>query len=415
MKADLDLYLLHEVPKKRQIEPGETEVVAVSNGANVKGKPAAYVEWTNPEAPETKGEIEKDWVVVNRCFGNVCDQEADPNAKPRLKLIFLARVYPNPIQTTQYEESAGGNVVGPSIFGHAGAAAAITVGATDFTNDGKTINEEDLPEPYSSHGPVTHYWGPVTSTTPAAALPTPEVLEKPNVVATDCVATTFFSQFFQGFHRFCGTSAAAPHVAGIAALMKQTSPSTNPTGIAAALAASVKAVPALGANLVGKGLVQARGAIEALSNRVTVNDPPSTVVPPVTPVVPPEEPEVVNPPAPTPTPTPIQAGGPESKTSSGGSNEKAIRVVPTTTIRQHPPKLVKSRVGRPKLQFKFASDQKGAKFECSTDGSKWTACAANYKAFFTLGAHELQVRARGTNGAVDKTPAVFKFKVQLVA
>ncbi len=413
VKADLDVYLLHYVNPKKAFTPGETEVAAVDNGANVNGKPAAYVEWENPEAPEQKHETEEVFLVINRCFGNVCDQEADPAAKPRVKVVFLAHIFPNPIIKTQYEESEGGNIVGPTVFGHAGAAAAITAGATRFTTDEKTINTVGTPERFSSRGPVTHYWGPVTSTTPAAALGAPEVVEKPNVVATDCNATTFFTRFFLSFWRFCGTSAAAPHVAGIAALMRQASPSTSPAGFGSAIASTAKPVPGYSNNSVGKGLVQARQAIEALSNRVAVNDPPSTVVPPVTPVVPPEEPEKVNPPAPAP--TPIQAGGAESKSNSGGSNEKAIRVVPTTTIKSHPAKLVKSRVGRPKLQFKFASDQKGAKFECSTDGSKWAVCAANYKAFFTLGAHELQVRARGTNGAVDKTPAVFKFKVKLVA
>jgi subtilisin family serine protease len=408
VKADLDAYLLRYVDPEEAKVAGETEVVSTDNRGNVNGKPAAVVGWQNPEGPSTEGETEEVMLVVNRCFGNVCDQEANPTAMPRVKLILLSNG--SKVVKTEYEKSEGGNIVGPTIFGHNGTASAITVGASRFSADGIHTNTEGTPEAFSSRGPETHYWGPVLGTTPAAALPTAEVVEKPDVVATDCGATTFFAQYFLGFWRFCGTSAAAPHAAGVIALMRQASPTQTPAGLKTALTGSAKPVTGYGTNVVGNGLVRARQAIEALSNRVTVNDPPSTVVTPVTPPVPPEEHETVNPPA----PNPIPAGG-ESKVSSGGSNEKTIRVVPTTKIKQHPPKLVKSRVGRPKLSFKFASDQKGAKFECSVDGSKWTPCAANCKTFFTLGAHELEVRARGTDGAVDRSPAVFAFKVKLVA
>ncbi len=50
--------------------------------------------------------------------------------------------------------------------------------------------------------------------TPAASLPTPQTLDKPDVAASDCVATTFFAQLVGSTWRFCGTSAAAPHAAG---------------------------------------------------------------------------------------------------------------------------------------------------------------------------------------------------------
>ena len=40
-------------------------------------------------------------------------------------------------------------------------------------------------------------------------------------MATDCGVTTFFAQLAGSAWRFCGTSAAAPHAAGVAALMLQ--------------------------------------------------------------------------------------------------------------------------------------------------------------------------------------------------
>jgi hypothetical protein len=64
---------------------------------------------------------------------------------------------------------------------------------------------------YSSRGPTT------------VAFPAPQTRRVPNVSGIDCVTTqTGVSGFFD--HPFCGTSAAAPHLAGIAALVIQRNP-----------------------------------------------------------------------------------------------------------------------------------------------------------------------------------------------
>jgi hypothetical protein len=400
VKADLDAYLLRKVDPEEAKVAGETEVVAIDNRGNVNGKPAAFVSWQNPEAEEISPGVfaqEEVMLVINRCFGNACDPEATPTAKPRVKVILVQNGAP--VINTEYEESKGGDVVGPTIFGHNGTASAITVGASSFSSDGVHINAEGTPEDYSSHGPETHYYGPVLSSTPAAKLTTPEVVEKPDVVATDCGANTFFAQYYLGFWRFCGTSAAAPHAAAVIALMHQANPAKTPTQLKSALTGTAKPVTGYGTSVVGKGLVQARQAVEALAPLVPFSDPPSTVIAPVPPAPPTPEVPIVNP-APAPTTNPGATGaGP----------------VPTTTIKKHPPKLVKSRVGRTKLSFKFATDQKGASFECSVDKSGWSKCGSNYKAYFLLGSHELKVRARGSDGNVDPTPAVFKFTIKLVA
>ena len=168
VKADLDAYLLRYVPEELAKVPGETEVVSLDNRGDVNGKPAAFVAWQNTEPPEIEGETEEVMLVVNRCFGNACDPEASSTAKPRVKLILLQNG--SPVFETEYEESKGGDVVGPTIFGHNGTASAITVGASSFSSDGVHINAEGIPENYSSHGPETHYYGPVLSSTPAAEL-----------------------------------------------------------------------------------------------------------------------------------------------------------------------------------------------------------------------------------------------------
>jgi len=51
------------------------------------------------------------------------------------------------------------------------------------------------------------------------------VLLKPDLVGPDGTATSFFTPFVGGGFRFFGTSAAAPNVAAVGALMLQQDPS----------------------------------------------------------------------------------------------------------------------------------------------------------------------------------------------
>lgn len=457
VKADLDLYLLRrrtpqsENPKikkdeeeavespeveenekgelevkkpNEELQTGETEVVAEGHVGNIAGKPAEFVTWAGNPTPETKKE--QLYLVVNRCYGNVCDPSASPTALPRLKLIFLQNGLP--IISTEYRESVGGDVVDPTIFGHNGAASAVTTGAVRFYKQPSESLPRDEPsehpgilEKYSSHGPVTYYYAPVTSTTPAPPLSLPETVQKPDVVATDCTANTFFGSFYLGFERFCGTSAAAPHVAGVAAIADQASPGKTPAQIKAALKSTTDPLPVkrlngktATENEAGKGLVRAVQAIEALGP-VAVNDPPSTLVTPVKPVTPVEP---TPPPAPAPPVIPAPEGprGGEAKETKGGENKKkpALKSAPKVTIKSHPAKLMKSPVGRVKVTFKFKADQRGAKFECSVDKAKWKKCGATFQTPLLLGPHEVRVRARGTTGLVGPA-ASYRFVIKLVA
>ncbi|HMC65859.1 MAG TPA: S8 family serine peptidase [Gemmataceae bacterium] len=120
----------------------------------------------------------------------------------------------------------------PTVFGHAAARAALTVGAVP-------LSQPDHAESFSSQGPVTILFDQdgerlemseeeVRDASSQPATPVPEIRNnKPNVVAPDGVSTANFpgqpagQPLAPGQHpAFYGTSAAAAQVAGAAALLR---------------------------------------------------------------------------------------------------------------------------------------------------------------------------------------------------
>ena len=81
---------------------------------------------------------------------------------------------------------------------------------------------------------------------------------------------------------------------------------------------------------------------------------------------------------------------------------------PDTTITDHPPNPSSSS----SAAFSFIASQSDARFECRLDGGAWQACTSPASfAGLSDGAHTFDVRAIGSTGSVDPTPARYTWTV----
>ncbi|HMC49444.1 MAG TPA: S8 family serine peptidase, partial [Solirubrobacterales bacterium] len=217
---------------------------------------------------------------------------------------------------------------------------------------------------------------------------------------------------------FCGTSAATPHAAAVAALMLDAEPAADPEEVRAALAASAAEVKAGTTSYrpceVGAGLVEAVGAVEDILDPAAAAG--QSCEPPESEVDPEEAAAAGNwgsevPPAPSGRSiTPIYTPPSQSE-----EEEEAKRVPnPRTFFLQRPSKIIRTRHQQAKAVFRFGSNQSDASFVCRVDGSFFRPCAARLARRFTLGWHVVKVAARDAAGNGDKTPASYSFKVKRV-
>jgi hypothetical protein len=365
--TDLDAFLLNS----------GGELIAGSAEDNVAGtqqQPVEIVGWENETASAAKVRL-----VINRFAGTT----------PNLHLKFILAENGGGVTAIEYKKSSEGDVVGPTIFGHGGGKDAMSIGAIRF-------NTKSAPETFSSRGPVTHYFDPVTGTGPALPLGSAEVLAKPDVVATDGGANTFFGSCVGNVWRFFGTSAAAPHAAAVAALEREGNPVANAAAVKEAQREGALAVGSFEPKAVGSGLLSAVGTLEKLG----VPEPSPGAVPVEAPApgpcLPPREPFVPPPPS---SPTPLV--GPATDTTR-----------PRTFFRQKPRKTIRTRHRRAKAVFRFGSNESDVTFACKVDGGFLRFCKPRMVRRFRVGKHVVWVKARDAAGNVDRTPAVYRFRVR---
>jgi subtilisin family serine protease len=148
-----------------------------------------------------------------------------------------------------------------TLYGHANAAGAVSVGAASFL-DTPEWGSPPILEPFSSAGGT-----PILIDTLGARLVVPEVRLKPEIIAVDGVNTTFFFEDLIGDMEldFFGTSAAAAHAAGVAALMLEAKPAATPEEIRTVLESTAIDMGVAGFDHdSGYGLIQADLALAAL-------------------------------------------------------------------------------------------------------------------------------------------------------
>jgi PKD repeat protein len=173
--------------------------------------------------------------------------------------LIKAIYYGNGVTINDFPTDSG------TLIGHANAAGATAVGAAFFLETPEFGVDPPQLEPYSAAGGT-----PILFGAGGSRLSVPVVRLKPEVVAIDGVNTTFFfsdSYGDDGIDDFFGTSAAAPHAAGVAALLREADPSATPNQLETVLAGSAIDMLAGGFDHdSGYGLIQADAAVAALSS-----------------------------------------------------------------------------------------------------------------------------------------------------
>lgn len=150
-------------------------------------------------------------------------------------------------------------------FGHAPAEGGLGVGAAFWGLTPNFGQADPVLEGFSSAGPAS-----ILFDDDGVRLTTPELRASPDLVGPDGTNNTFFGTDI-GFDadtdpNFFGTSAAAPHVAAVAALLLEVNPSLSPQQVYDILQSTAIDMGAVGFDdESGAGLVDARAAVaEAL-------------------------------------------------------------------------------------------------------------------------------------------------------
>jgi hypothetical protein len=185
--ADTDLDIL-------LIDPSDGSIVASSRGANIGGDPVEVLQYNSPSTREY-----------------------------RLKIIHFSGPDPGLIKYThtgallvdEYATNSSSSV------GHNNAAGGAGVAAAFYQNTPAFGTDPALPEDFTSLGGT-----PILFETDGTRKPSPEVRDQPRFTGPDGTSTTV-----SGFGSFFGTSAAAPHVAALAALQLQADASLTPSQI----------------------------------------------------------------------------------------------------------------------------------------------------------------------------------------
>lgn len=204
-----------------------------------------------------------------------------------LRLMLVKYEGPDPINL-KYVNVTGSSLLpvdedhpvpaGSTIYGHADAPGALTVGAAFWNSTPEFGTSPPQVESFSSLGGTA-----LRLDADGQPLSEPGVANKPDVVAPDGGNTTFFeadsSADVDSLPNFSGTSAAAAHAAGVAALLLEAAPSATPSNLYASLRAG--AVDMGGTSgfdfQTGYGLIDALAAYNDLTQQ-SISPPESSSI-----------------------------------------------------------------------------------------------------------------------------------------
>ncbi len=250
-QSDLDILLTDE---------NCSTVVAAAAGPNVGADPVEVLAFDNPGPSTGFG------VIVLRAYG------PDPGL---LKTVLFGSGPGSPIKIDEFDTRSG------TAFGHSNSRGGLGVGAAFYAKTREFASIRPLVRDFSSAGGVPILFDPAGN-----RLPVPELRRQPGIMAGHGTDSTFFGKSGAtdgGFPSFFGTSAAAAHAAGVAALMKDRVPTLTPDGIYAALQETAldmddPGTPGFDAGFdfaTGHGLIQ---AIDAVSSDPRLAAPQGIIV-----------------------------------------------------------------------------------------------------------------------------------------
>ncbi len=195
--SDIDIFVMGD-------GAGMTVPLAGSVNFNVGGDPVEIFAFFND------GSIDVDGIAGADTQFNIAIERFSGPAPGLMKYIYFG-AGPG-VTINEYDTNS------PTSWGHPNATGAAAIGAADYRDTPQFGTNPPQIESYSSEGGIN-----ILFSNAGGRLGAPQMRQTPDVVGPDGGNTTFFGADVDGdgFPNFFGTSAAAPHVAAVAALMLQ--------------------------------------------------------------------------------------------------------------------------------------------------------------------------------------------------